>query len=158
MERKLFREYRFKFYLNASHSIIINGRQGEVHPHTWEFAVLILLQREDFHEFSDYERAVEQFFVRYQNRTMNDVEPFNVVIPTLENIVEYAGEALQEIIREKGGELVRIEGSETPSRSYIISYEHSSDFLSDVERNTQGSISTMLDHVLDDILDQGDKA
>jgi len=158
MERKLFREYRFKFYLNASHSIIINGHQGEVHPHTWEFTILILIQREGFHEFRDYEKDIEGFFNRYQNRTMNDVEPFDMIIPTLENIVEYFGDALRDIVRAKGGELAQIEGSETPSRSYIVSYEHDTDFLSMVNRTAGGSISSMLDHVLDDILDQGDKA
>ena len=153
MERKLFREYRFKFYVNASHSIIINGRQGAVHPHTWEFTVLVLIQREGFHEFTDYERAVERFFSRFQNRTINDVEPFNVISPTLENIVEYFGDTLRDIMREKGGELVQIEGSETPSRSYIISYEHSPDFLTSVNATAEESISSILDHVLDDMLD-----
>jgi len=152
MERKLFREYRFKFYLNASHSIIINGRQGEVHPHTWEFTVLILIQREGFVEFRDFEKAIEQFFARYQNHTMNDIEPFNTVIPTLENIVDYFGDALRNIIRDSGGELVQIEGSETPSRSYIISYEHSTDFLSNVNQRTEQSVSKVLDNMLDDIL------
>lgn len=152
MERNLFHEYRFKFYLNASHSIIINGRQGEVHPHTWEFTVLILIQREGFVEFRDFEKAIEKFFSRYQNHTMNDIEPFNTVIPTLENIVDYFGDSLRDIIRNTGGELIQIEGSETPSRSYVISYEHSSDFLSSVNKRTEKSVSEVLDNMLDDIL------
>lgn len=152
MEHKLFREYRFKFYLNASHSIIINGRQGEVHPHTWEFTVLILIRREGFVEFRDFEKAIEQFFTPYQNHTMNDVEPFNAVIPTLENIVDYFGGALRDIIRDKGGELIQIEGSETPSRSYVVSYEHSADFLSSTGHSGEQSMSEVLDNMLDDML------
>ena len=35
------REYKFKFYLNANHYIIIDGKEGEQHPHTWEFMVHI---------------------------------------------------------------------------------------------------------------------
>lgn len=153
MERRLFREYHFKFYVNASHSIIINGHQGAVHPHTWEFSVLVLIQREGFHEFTDYERVVENFFARYQNCVMNEVEPFNTIIPTLENIVEYFGDALRAILRELGGELVQIEGSETPSRSYIVSYERSSDYFTSMSAATEASISAALDHVLDDMVE-----
>lgn len=35
MTNTTFREYKFKFYLNANHFIVINGKEGEVHPHTW---------------------------------------------------------------------------------------------------------------------------
>ena len=34
MSSKIFREYKFKFYLNANHYIIINGKEGETHPDT----------------------------------------------------------------------------------------------------------------------------
>ena len=39
MAVKLYREYRIKFYLNMRHYIIIDGKKGEIHPHTWEFAL-----------------------------------------------------------------------------------------------------------------------
>ena len=31
MTNTTFREYKFKFYLNANHFIVINGKEGEVH-------------------------------------------------------------------------------------------------------------------------------
>ena len=44
------REYRFKFYLNASHYVIFNNKKGQVHPHTWEFQVDILIDRSKYME------------------------------------------------------------------------------------------------------------
>ena len=35
----LYRDYRIKVYLNARHYIFINGKQGQTHPHTWEFVL-----------------------------------------------------------------------------------------------------------------------
>ena len=32
-------QYRFSFYLNASHAIYINGELGDSHPHTWEIVI-----------------------------------------------------------------------------------------------------------------------
>ena len=44
MALQLNRTYRFKFYLNANHYIIINGVEGETHPHTWEFTIDIMIK------------------------------------------------------------------------------------------------------------------
>ena len=51
MAVKLYREYRIKFYLNMRHYIIIDGKKGEIHPHTWEFALDIKFGRSSFVEF-----------------------------------------------------------------------------------------------------------
>lgn len=152
MEDRLFCEYRFKFYLNASHSILINGRQGAVHPHTWEFTLDILVPRNEFKEFNSYEQNPADFFAQYQNITLNDVQPFDTIVPTLENMVEYFGDELRKSIRNDGGELLRIEGSETPTRSYVISYDRSSVYMDSVEDNSEAALDKMLEKMLDDIL------
>lgn len=152
MLQKIFRKYRFKFYINASHSIIIAGRQGDIHPHTWEITLVILTRREDMVEFTDFEKAIEKFFTPFQNRTINDIPPFDTTIPTLENLVEYFGDMLRGIIRDIGGELLQIEGSETPSRSYIISYVQSPEYANETDQYTQNALSKALDNLLDAIL------
>lgn len=149
MEQKLLRKYVFKFYLNGSHSIIINGNMGEVHPHTWEIILEIVLQRSEFVQFSVYEKIVEQFFSRYQNQTLNEIKPFDLIIPTLENMVEYFGEELRVLLRNEGGELAQIEGSETPTRSYVISYTRDSEYLAGIQQSSEKTISDILDRMLD---------
>jgi len=150
MEDKLLQKYIFKFYLNGSHSIIINGKMGDVHPHTWEIILRVVLQRSEFVEFRVYERVVEDFFSRYQNQTMNEVKPFNLLIPTLENMVEFFGEELRKLLRSKGGELEEIEGSETPTRSYVISYAEDSEYLMGLRRSSEKALSDIIDRMLDD--------
>lgn len=149
MENQLLRKYIFKFYLNGSHSIIINGEMGDVHPHTWEFILKVVLQKSEFVQFSVYERAIERFFSRYQNRTLNEVEPFDLMIPTLENMVEYFGEELRKLLRGEGGELESVEGSETPTRSYVVSYEQDSQYLEGIRRSSEKAVSDILDRMLD---------
>ena len=148
MDGRLFCEYKFKFYLNASHSIIIAGKQGEVHPHTWEITLEILVERDEFMEFNVYERVAQDFFASYQDRTLNDVQPFDTIMPTLENIVDYFGAQLRRNMREVGGVLMRIEGSETPTRSYAVSYARDDEYISDVKEHADDA----LDHVIDEML------
>lgn len=149
MDAKLTCEYRFKFYINASHSIIINGKQGEVHPHTWEMMLNILVERTDFLEFNAFEKVAQEFFTQYQDCTLNDVKPFDTIVPTLENIVDYFGEELRKRMREVGGILLRIEGSETPTRSYVVSYASHNEFMEDLEKQSQSALSRVMDEMLD---------
>lgn len=152
MRNRLLCKYKFKFYLNASHYIVINGKQGEAHPHTWEFILDVVLPNSEFVQFSVYERTIESFFATYQNQTMNDVAPFDTIIPTLEHMVEYFGDAIRQRIQAVGGQLEQIEGSETPTRSYIISYTQEESFLTGSEQSAQAALSDVLDQALAEAL------
>ena len=56
MATRLYREYKFKFYLNANHYIIINGKNGQTHPHTWEFVFYIMKSEGEFVLFNKFEK------------------------------------------------------------------------------------------------------
>ncbi|MBQ1870559.1 MAG: 6-carboxytetrahydropterin synthase [Lachnospiraceae bacterium] len=148
MESRMFQKYRFKFYLNASHYIIINGSQGAVHPHTWEFVLEILLLKKEFVEFAVFEKSIDRYFQPFQNQTLNNIPPFDTILPTLENILERFGEDIRQILREEGGELTQIEGSETPTRTYIISYQQDEQFSDGIARMTQDSMDDMFTTML----------
>ena len=124
------REYKFKFYLNANHYIIIDGKEGEQHPHTWEFMVHIRMNGQKF-----------------------EIEPFDHIIPTLENMSDYFVRAIKKIVQNLDGELVRMESSETPTRSYVINFEHNEDYLESVRRNSDRQMSEIIDEVLDRVIE-----
>ena len=126
-------KYKFKFYLNASHSIYINGVLGQSHPHTWEFSLSVLKVWGDFVQFNHVEKSIEELLYTYQNSYINGIEPFTKINPTLENICEYFKETLKKILMDIGWVLMIIEISETPSRSYII------DLIDEVELQTSSN-------------------
>lgn len=152
MNSTLYREYKFKFYLNANHFIIIDGKEGQRHPHTWEFMVDIMMNDQKFVQFDAYEKAIDEYFNQYQNRVINEIPPFDHIIPTLENMSDYFIHDIREIVKNLGGTLVKMESSETPTRSYVISFEKESGFLDSVEKNTEERMEEILDSVLDNIL------
>lgn len=112
--------YKFKFYLNASHAIYIDGKIGDNHPHTWEFTLDTIKIQKDFVQFNDVEKAVENLFSEWQDKNINMIKPFDVVNPTLENISIYFKNTLSVLLRKNGWLLKRIEVAETPARSYIL--------------------------------------
>ena len=79
-------KYRFKFYLNAIHSIDINKKRGQEHPHTWEIVIYTLQLSDQFIMFTEIEKKIEDFLSRFQDKNLNLMEPFNSINPTLENI------------------------------------------------------------------------
>ena len=54
MRNDALREYKFKLYLNANHFVIFNGKKGESHPHTWEFVIEVLVDKDTFIKFLDF--------------------------------------------------------------------------------------------------------
>ena len=159
MDIKIFREYRLKFYLNARHYIIVNNVKSDIHPHTWEFALTIMIQRKEFVEFKLFEQKVNEVLDRYQDKIINYVPPFDAVMPTLENLVDTLSKKFYVSIKEVGGELVRIEGSEGPSRSYILDLREenegmdSIDALDELEDKSDDILSDIIDTILDDIIE-----
>ena len=98
----MFRQYKFKFYLNARHGIYKNGVMGEIHPHTWEIVINVVKGRDETVKFHHLEHRVEEFLSAYQDKTLNDVPPFDMINPTLENICEYFKEELTKILNRNG--------------------------------------------------------
>lgn len=153
MDVKLYREYRFKFYLNASHYIIIDGKEGQTHPHTWEFMICIRKSTDKFVQFHEFEKVLDDYFNQYQNRVINEVAPFDTIVPTLENMADYFVGDIRRIVHEIGGELIVMESSETPTRSYILGFQDDLEFMEAMERNSKETIEHVIDTVIDGIMD-----
>lgn len=148
MGLRLYREYQLKFYLNARHYIVIDGKAGETHPHTWEFSLNIRIGRGAFTPFMTFEQRINQFLAPYQNQDLNGIPPFGEILPTLENMVDYFAGEFDRIICEIGGSLRRVEASETPSRSYILNVRRETGD----EGAGSGNMSKLVDSILDNIL------
>lgn len=115
-----YEQYQFKFYLNASHAILLNGKMGQTHPHTWEISIITLKMSDKFVVFNSVETAVDKMFDRYQTKVLNMIPPFDMINPTLENICEVFKDNICKILEDKDWKLLQIEVSETPARSYVI--------------------------------------
>ncbi len=146
------RAYIFKFYLNANHFITINGKVGETHPHTWEFACEIALDTSEFVQFDQIEHAIDQYFDQYQNATLNEFEPFDEVNPTLENISEYFIEKIAAVVEEQGGHLLKMESSETPTRSYVLTVQPDDKFIEDEKHREKKELKNIADRIADEII------
>ncbi len=153
MDIKIFREYRLKFYLNARHYIIIGNQKSDTHPHTWEFALTILIRRKEFVEFNIFETRINEYLAKYQDKILNELEPFDSIIPTLENMVDNFTKDFYSMIKEIGGELLSVEGSEGPSRSYILDLREQNESMDSVDRQSDNILSDIIDTILDDIID-----
>lgn len=116
-------EYCLKYYLNASHFVTIGGERGTVHPHTWEFTLVIGANREETIRFSDFDKAVDSVLAKYRNRVVNEIAPFDTVMPTVENLTDCLAQEFKAALAKIGAQLISVEAEETPTRSYRIYME-----------------------------------
>lgn len=145
-------QYKFKFYLNASHAIYIGGSIGAKHPHTWEIMIHVLKEKEEFIQFSNLENKIENWMKRYQDKFLNEVSPFDRMNPTMENCCDYFKDVFKQLLIEEGWLLLSIEMSETPTRSYYVNL-----FDTDEKPITESSSETVADDILNNILNNLDR-
>lgn len=126
-------QYKYNFYLNASHAIYQNGVRGERHPHTWQISLYIVNDKNTFTMFHQVEKIIEDYLGQYQEKYINECQPFDSLNPTLENIAQCFMKELSIKLNLHDWLILTIEISETPSRSYIIS---------NVENNIMEEIQT----------------
>lgn len=142
---EIYREYELKFYLNARHYILVGGHKGEEHPHTLN----IRISGGTFTPFTVFEEGVSRILAPYQNRLLNRVSPFDEILPTLENMVDCFAKEFQPMIRQVGGQLIRIRASEGPSRAYILDLSGQDP---EPEEKARQELKSVADSILEDIL------
>ena len=132
----MLRYYRIKAYLNANHFVVFDGKKGKTHPHTWEFVATVYTRNDSIVKFTDTEKAIMGVFEPYQDRVMNEVEPFSAIIPSLENITEYFASNISEAVRPFDFHLRRFEGNETPVRTYGVRFPEVGDGSEDEDADS----------------------
>ena len=142
------REYRLKFYLNAQHYVVLDGVKGQAHPHTWEFSLNIRTLCDTMTPFHVYEQSINAYLEGFQDTVLNDTPTFTRKQPTLEGIVETFAAEFDRIVCEKGGSLCSVEGSEGPTRSYIVYIDDDSAARLAQERLESNVIDAVIDEAL----------
>ncbi len=112
--------YRLKYRLTIRHSAD-NNRDHE-HSHVLEIEVFAFPMMENFQEFNNIEKHVDDCLSRFQNQYLNDLPEFQGDA-SLENTGEVLFPLLRAELRRSNWNLRRFEISETPLRVYIITQD-----------------------------------
>jgi len=127
-------KYRFKFYLNARHGMVYEGKVGNLHPHTWEICIIIKTENQEFFKFSAIEKSVDYYISRYDSKLLNNIKPFNIINPTMENLGKVMYKNISKILNKNGWELLELQISENPTRTYFIDeYIEEMDLFDDID-------------------------
>lgn len=112
--------YKFKFYVNARHSVAFDNGQSNIHPHTWEIVIYVKGITETFINFTEFEKMIENHIERYEGQYLNEMEIFGGENPTMEHIGASLNTHLSLLMKKENLQLERLEISENPTRTYIM--------------------------------------
>jgi len=114
--------YKYKFRLIASHRPGDGSIELPPHSHAFELDIYIFArphgENEDAHQ--EIEDLVLGFLDQYEDKTLNDIPPFDKIPPTIENITALFYQYIKEILNKQGYTVLRLEVSETPARICIV--------------------------------------
>ena len=116
--------YELTFFLNAEHYVVdVSGAAGEVHPHSWEVKVRFAAEGDSdrYEQFTEMEKMVKNYLAIYEGNLLNEDPPFNVLVPTLENIAKVFSAHLRNVMEMNGFVFEEISVAESPSRRVVMS-------------------------------------
>ena len=113
-----FEGYKYTFRLNASHFATSNSES--VHSHTFQICIYIQIDKKAFTPYDLTENMIKDYLNTYTNVVLNNVPPFNVIPPTIENMGEEFFIEISKIMKEFGFKLTSLEISDTPQRTYSV--------------------------------------
>lgn len=112
--------YRFKFYLNAKHSVNLGGRESAIHPHTWEIELKVRQKTNRILNFTTFEKDIDEYFESYEGKYLNDIYKFKNMDATMENLGTIFIKELKDLLNDKNFELLELSINENPTRKYIL--------------------------------------
>lgn len=117
-----FESYKYTFRMNASHANVTKA-EG-VHSHTFEICIYIRQFSEDFATYDSVETIILDYLNPYKGMLLNNISPFDVMPPVLENLGEVFFTDITLILHQNGFNLLKLEISESPQRIYSITEKH----------------------------------
>ncbi|MGX7042481.1 6-carboxytetrahydropterin synthase [Leuconostoc holzapfelii] len=120
MNQKVF-TYKLRTFINASHAVRWQGVQGAEHPHTWELILDIRPVGGQFDlKFEDIEAVIADSVAPFHGQFLNEVPPFDQLVPTLENFAEQLFDLLSEALEKISCQLHDLSVGESPTRYYSV--------------------------------------
>lgn len=109
-------------FFNARHAVVIAGRQGPIHAHSYRLQVRCrswALETEDqvVVGYQPLRERMKQVVQAYNNRLLNDLPPFQRLQPTTENLAAVLFQQLQQMLGALPVELVSITVWESPTEA-----------------------------------------
>ncbi len=84
----------------AAHALAIAGRREPLHGHNWHVKVTLAGQTLDADgllcDFHTVEHSLREVVARFNNRNLNEIDPFDRVNPSAEHVAHHIAEVMNE--------------------------------------------------------------
>ena len=118
-------EISVEYTFAAGHALRgYKGKCENVHGHNYKVQVMVGGDQLDsaglLLDFVDLRRAIKELVERVDHRFLNDVEPFDKINPSAENIAKFFYDELAPQVQERGQQIqaVRVWETDTTSATY----------------------------------------
>ena len=110
--------YQLTFFLNATHSVKLQQKLFSEHPHTYEIKCWVVTKSQDWSE--EISKKIQEIIDRLDNHFLNQLDDFNKLNPTLENLTKYLFKEISHQLNEEEYRLTKIKVADSPLRFYFI--------------------------------------
>jgi len=112
-------------FLNARHRVTFGSQVGPSHGHSWRVDLALRATFRDGPgetpvEFAELDRRVRVILRPYEGQFLNDLEPFDRVAPTTENLARLIFGRVGEVLAGTGVDAVQVSVWEAPTKGVTV--------------------------------------
>lgn len=116
-------KYIVRYFLSASHYVVIDGVKSMTHPHNWQIELVIRGDKESIIDYRLLDNKVNEVLTSFEDKVINDKDEFLNIEATTENLGRILCEKLDLVIKGIEYRLIKFTISENASRSFYIELE-----------------------------------
>ena len=113
------RTLRWRFHFNAMHNMSPEKEEGK---HTHSFLVILSMEMEsmDLDQQNKCEKALKEYFERFNGKYLNELDAFKGELPTIEKIAETIYPETEKLALAYGMQQIQLEVGDSPVALYSI--------------------------------------
>ncbi|GIV95562.1 MAG: hypothetical protein KatS3mg057_0219 [Herpetosiphonaceae bacterium] len=124
----LFYEIVMDVFFNARHYVVVGGRTGPIHSHSYRLQVAcrswsLTEQEHIIVGYAPLRERLEQVVEAYNNHLLNELPPFRRLQPTTENLAAVLFQQLSHVLKDLPIKLISVTVWESPTISITIGYQ-----------------------------------
>ncbi|MGL5352333.1 MAG: 6-carboxytetrahydropterin synthase [Clostridium sp.] len=113
-------KYIIRYFLSASHFVIVDGEKSMIHPHSWHIETEVSIKGSSMVNYRVLDKRIELILESLDGKIINNEEEFKGIDCTTENLGKVLFKKISKELESMEYSLDKLSISENASRTFIL--------------------------------------
>lgn len=113
-------KYIIRYFLSASHYVIVDGEKSMTHPHSWHIETEVRIKGSSMVNYRVLDKKIEVLLESLEGKIINNEEEFKGIDCTTENLGKVLFKKISDELENMDYSLEKLSISENAARTFIL--------------------------------------